>query len=265
MGWFYALDGKQLGPVTDAELVQLVQAGTITATTLVWQPGQAEWKTYGEVSGHTAPPPAASAAQLDQAVCAFSGQLRPKREMFEYEGRWIGLEHRDAYFQRIRASAASTNSIVPGPYGYGGFWIRWVARLLDGLIFAVVTIPVTAACIFGFVLSASVADENPAAVFFAILAYFGMVLAFMALHLGYDIFCIRRWDATLGKRVMGLRILRTNGERLTTGRIVGRYFAHLLNSMFVPFAIGFIMAGFDSEKRALHDLICDTRVIKSQP
>jgi uncharacterized RDD family membrane protein YckC len=26
--------------------------------------------------------------------------------------------------------------------------------------------------------------------------------------------------------------------------------------------IGYIMAGFDSQKRALHDLLCDTRVIK---
>jgi uncharacterized RDD family membrane protein YckC len=28
--------------------------------------------------------------------------------------------------------------------------------------------------------------------------------------------------------------------------------------------IGYIMAGFDSQKRALHDMICDTRVIQTR-
>ena len=44
-----------------------------------------------------------------------------------------------------------------------------------------------------------------------------------------------------------------------TGRAVGRYFAQWL-SAFILY-IGYIIAGFDSEKRALHDHICDTRVI----
>jgi uncharacterized RDD family membrane protein YckC len=43
---------------------------------------------------------------------------------------------------------------------------------------------------------------------------------------------------------------------------VGRYFAQGLSAMLLY--IGYIMAGFDSEKRALHDYLCDTRVIKRQ-
>jgi len=46
------------------------------------------------------------------------------------------------------------------------------------------------------------------------------------------------------------------------GRAAGRYFAKMLSGIIM--GIGYIMAGFDSQKRALHDMICDTRVIKSR-
>jgi len=46
------------------------------------------------------------------------------------------------------------------------------------------------------------------------------------------------------------------------GQAVGRYLAYLLNSFTL--LIGFIIAGFDTEKRALHDRICDTRVVYSR-
>jgi uncharacterized RDD family membrane protein YckC len=40
---------------------------------------------------------------------------------------------------------------------------------------------------------------------------------------------------------------------------VGRYFSEMLSGMIMM--IGYIMAGFDDEKRALHDRICNTRVV----
>jgi uncharacterized RDD family membrane protein YckC len=49
---------------------------------------------------------------------------------------------------------------------------------------------------------------------------------------------------------------------ITAGRAAGRYFAKMISSMILM--IGYIIAGFDSQKRALHDIICDTRVIKTQ-
>jgi uncharacterized RDD family membrane protein YckC len=44
-------------------------------------------------------------------------------------------------------------------------------------------------------------------------------------------------------------------------RAFGRYFAKMLS--WFTLAIGFIIAGFDVEKRALHDYICSTRVIRT--
>jgi uncharacterized RDD family membrane protein YckC len=57
----------------------------------------------------------------------------------------------------------------------------------------------------------------------------------------------------------GLKIVRENGARISTKLAIGRAFAWELSSMLCN--LGYFFAAFDSEKRALHDMICKTRVI----
>jgi uncharacterized RDD family membrane protein YckC len=61
---------------------------------------------------------------------------------------------------------------------------------------------------------------------------------------------------------LGLKLLRRDGSKLGIGRIIGRYFSHVISAIIL--CIGYIMAAFDEEKRALHDRICDTRVIRTR-
>ena len=61
---------------------------------------------------------------------------------------------------------------------------------------------------------------------------------------------------------LGLKIIRADGGPLSIGLAVGRYLAYILDGFTL--LIGFIIAGFDAEKRSLHDRICDTRVIYSK-
>jgi uncharacterized RDD family membrane protein YckC len=61
--------------------------------------------------------------------------------------------------------------------------------------------------------------------------------------------------------VCGLKVVRSGGEKVSYGRAFGRYWATFVSGMIL--AIGYIMAAFDSQKRALHDRICDTRVIRT--
>jgi uncharacterized RDD family membrane protein YckC len=68
--------------------------------------------------------------------------------------------------------------------------------------------------------------------------------------------------ATLGKMAVGLQVVRSNGESLGWGVCVARYFMSFVSALIL--LIGYIMAGFDSEKRALHDRVCDTRVVYKQ-
>ena len=61
--------------------------------------------------------------------------------------------------------------------------------------------------------------------------------------------------------IFKLKVITPDGGGLTWGRAIGRYFGKWLS--YVTLMIGFIMAGFDSEKRALHDYIAGTRVIRA--
>ena len=69
--------------------------------------------------------------------------------------------------------------------------------------------------------------------------------------------------ATLGKMALGLRIVRFDGTQLSFGRATARHFAKYMVTPMVPLAIGYAMAAFTNRKRALHDILADTLVIKS--
>jgi uncharacterized RDD family membrane protein YckC len=73
---------------------------------------------------------------------------------------------------------------------------------------------------------------------------------------------ISRLGATPGKLVPGLRVVRPDGGKFSLGRAIGRYFAKMLSAIIL--GIAYIMAAFDKEKRGLHDIIADTRVIKAR-
>jgi len=95
---------------------------------------------------------------------------------------------------------------------------------------------------------------------------FGMIglsaLVGMVLGCTYETFFIVKFGATPGKMAVGVKVVRPDGSGIQVGRAIGRYFSKMLSAMILY--IGYIMAGFDSQKRALHDMICDTRVIKTR-
>jgi uncharacterized RDD family membrane protein YckC len=70
-----------------------------------------------------------------------------------------------------------------------------------------------------------------------------------------------KWQATVGKSVMNLRVTNLEGRRISFGHATGRFFAKIVSSL-IPLAIGYIMAAFTERKQALHDLIAGTLVLK---
>ena len=255
MQWYYAVGDQRHGPVEQAEFDRLVSEGTITADTLVWRQGMAAWQPRAAVMAGGTP-----AVDDGTEVCAVSGKRFPRRDMINYEGKWISAEHRDAYFQRMREGVAQPGeSVVPGAFGYGGFWRRFGARFVDGLCQTAVILPI--AFVGGIVLGMSGAAQSGNV---GSLLLMQAIIQLLAVGFGivFDVFFIRKYDATPGKMALGLKLLRADGGKLSIGRIIGRYFSHIISG--IPLAIGYIMAGFDEEKRALHDRICDTRVIKTR-
>jgi uncharacterized RDD family membrane protein YckC len=69
------------------------------------------------------------------------------------------------------------------------------------------------------------------------------------------------WQATVGKRLLGLVVTDMAGQRVSFGRATGRHFAKIITNM-VPAFIGYIMAGFTERKQALHDMLAGCLVLR---
>jgi uncharacterized RDD family membrane protein YckC len=136
---------------------------------------------------------------------------------------------------------------------YGGFWIRFAAYLIDAVVLSIVGGIIGA--IFGVIVGLSGGSVNS--------ARFG----------GYGIGIVLGWlyfafmesserGATLGKMALGLRVVTDQGQRLSFANATGRYFAKFVSAIIL--GVGFIMIAFTDRKRALHDMIAGTLVIKTR-
>jgi uncharacterized RDD family membrane protein YckC len=150
--------------------------------------------------------------------------------------------------------------VVAGHGPAAGFWIRFVAAIIDGVILSVaagVIIGVLLSCmaIFG----ADMADDKV----LGIAVILGVLLMLPLGWLYEALLTSSVHGATFGKRAIGARIVRADGTRLSFGRATARHFLKVIVTPLVPFAIGYLLAAFTSGKRALHDLMAETLVIKT--
>ncbi len=259
MSWYYADAGRQVGPVEESALDDLVRAGVVRDDTLVWRDGMANWQPHGAVRG-VRPPPAmpAPATPIDSAsgFCSECGRPFPVSQLVMIGNAGVCAQCKPVYMQRVREGG---QGIVARRYA--GFWIRVVAAIIDAVILSVVglivNIPLQLVLGVGALRPGSV--PNPS----IFLGVFGIVvLVNFAINCAYSTFLLSTRGGTLGMLLLGLRVIKADGSQLTAGQAIGRFFAYIINS-FTLF-IGFIIIAFDDQKRALHDRICDTRVIYSR-
>lgn len=137
-----------------------------------------------------------------------------------------------------------------GAVSYAGFWKRFAAYIVDSVVLVVATVVLMIPVVFITGFDEAVIKDNETAI--NLVSFVGGLLYFALMESSEQ-------QATLGKQLLGIRVSRLNGERLTLARAIGRYAGKLLS--FVTLFIGFIMAGFTARKQALHDLITDTVVV----
>ncbi len=243
MEWHYTENGQQAGPVSEADFNGLVQSGRISAQTLVWKAGMENWKPYGEVQG--------APSVVGEAVmkCAECGKEFSTNDMIQYQNSWICAACKPVFFQKVKEGA-----LIPGTLVYAGFWIRFGAKFLDGLIQQVVGFVI--GLVGGSIAGASGKDEM--GILATILIYFFSI----GFGIAYNTWFIGKFGATPGKMACKLKVVRPDGSPVSYMRALGRHFAEMLSGLIL--LMGYIMAAFDEEKRALHDRICDTRVVIKQ-
>ncbi len=256
MEWYYANAGQRSGPVDESELQALYAGGQLRGDTLVWKAGMGEWQPLG-----AAQPSFLNAVPQSQGrFCTECGREFDPADLLTFGAARVCAGCKDVFFQRVReqGSAVATERTFRR---YGGFWIRFGARVLDVAILWVVLLPLSYA--LGLFLP-NVLRQQPATPdirsfgpFFAGLLVVNLISWFIALL--YEGWFVSNRGGTPGKLVLGLRIVRPNGDKVSFARACGRYMASIVSSLTL--FIGYIMAGFDDQKRALHDHMCDTRVV----
>ena len=153
---------------------------------------------------------------------------------------------------------------------YAGFWLRFVAYVLDSLIigFAVMVLFVPFFFLMGGVSiletlpRGRVERVDPA----QFMAFLSLALTLFALS------SVAKWlyfaylesgekQATWGKQALGIYVTDLAGQKITFGRATGRFFGKIVTGL-IPLGIGFIMAGFTERRQALHDMIASTLVLR---
>ena len=245
MSWYYADNKEPKGPFAEDEFAQLIQDGRVHPETLVWSDGMAEWKPYGSLAADTAG--ADQPAPQQESVCSVCGLSFAPQDLIQFETAKVCANCKPLFLQKLKEDA-----VVPMDMDYAGFWIRFVAVFVDGILLSIVNYGLY----FGVLLGLRTQGETTMTIAQISVSIFQMLLS-----AGYEIWMIGKYGATIGKMACKLKVVMADGSKLTYGRATGRYFSKILSQLILM--IGYIMAGFDSEKRALHDMICNTRVIKT--
>lgn len=147
---------------------------------------------------------------------------------------------------------------------YAGFWLRFVAWIIDrillGVSFSFISVPIMAASGLRDIMM-----NHPPQTLPELFGLFSMLSKLIALAivfnwLYYALLESSAWQATLGKKALGLEVTDMNGQRISFARATGRYFGKIVSAFILM--IGFIMAGFTAQKQALHDMMAGCLVIR---
>lgn len=156
---------------------------------------------------------------------------------------------------------------------YAGFWLRFVAAIIDGILLGIPT-----GLVFILIVGSTGIlralrdirpDENPGAVFGMFLGFL-LPLFIVSVVAGWLYFALMESSSlqgTLGKKALGLCVTDLTGKRVTFGRATGRYLGgRFLGSLpgagGLYFFVDCICAGFTERKQALHDIMASCLVIR---
>jgi uncharacterized RDD family membrane protein YckC len=290
---------QRQGPVAAEAIARLYRSGALTRASLAWRDGMSQWTPLGEIAAEVgiadpAPVSAPVAPPIPPSPLAVETDALVERPL---TGRAVFTASEPSYTQytpphasqseavaaaamaaRPAASALDSSAPAASPYAapradigsyagtavyeghvvYAGFWKRVAASVIDAFAIGI-PVGIVAAIVGGLLgfgssfaagLSGAADVFNPGE---TITSYLLTAIAFAWFHSTAGL------TATPGKLAIGIKVVRTDGERISFLRGFGRYWAYLLSGLLL--CIGLIMAAFTSRKQGLHDLICDTLVV----
>ena len=151
---------------------------------------------------------------------------------------------------------------------YAGFWLRFLAYAIDSFVmgFAVIAIVIPLIFLTGlrtFIGGMHPREEiNDGGIFLLVGVFLILMIVGLAVTwLYHALMESSEWQATVGKKALGLVVTDMAGQRVSFGRSTGRHFGKILTNM-IPVFLGYVMAGFTEKRQALHDMIAGCLVLR---
>jgi uncharacterized RDD family membrane protein YckC len=229
--WFFAQNNRQGGPVSLEDLRAMLNTGRLSPSDLVWTEGMPEWTaalSVPELLPDThplplIPEPAPAPVTLPT--------LAPGMRVMDYHTPALPLAD------------------------YAGFWLRFVAFLVDYLIIFFAE-GIMSLAIWGIARSGGFNHT-------ALPVVTGKFILFTLLRwLYYASMESAAPQGTVGKMLLKLKVTDLEGQPITFARASGRHFGKYLSGAI--FMIGFMMAGWTRRKQALHDMLAGCLVVRKE-
>jgi uncharacterized RDD family membrane protein YckC len=243
--------GQIDGPFSEDKLREMIQKGTLTLETLVWNsaPGNAEkgWVKAAETEiwslfQDTIPPRPDFQAWRPSPIPDYAGGMPMSQETFTPTRRFdVAQTSQETNDERL-ASAK----------------MRFLAFLADTLIFSIVTMLFMILCGFVFTLV------------FHVFSLWGFAYDAISLSVGFlgamlfDIILLSRNGQTIGKKISGVRVVKTNGKKISMMRNAALRIIFQIALLLPPFVILDLCFMLRQDRRTLHDLIAGTIVVSAK-
>ena len=183
-----------------------------------------------------------------------------------------------AIFCTACGQAFSTAAVIARPMNaqvvtaprvdYGGFWVRFLAYLIDGAVILIGICVVAIPLVFLTGLGAYLSQINPGEDWnesgtwaIIVVVFLFATASLVVTWLYHALMECSEWQATVGKKALGLVVTDMEGRRVSFWRATGRHFAKIVTNM-IPLLIGYIMVGFTDKKQALHDMIAGCLILR---
>lgn len=244
MNWYYIDESitsgdRRKGPFSKEEIIDWENRGVINDKTLVWHTGLEDWKPWKKF----------------------------KEELDREKANEIIQQTLDAIIKEKKLEQAKPR--------YAGFWIRTLAYTIDVFFLTILAsivmivlqgtglLDTEAANAFLALPPEELAQEDKLLEIFQIPGMMLFLWITSAVQFLYFFIFNWRFDATPGKIILKLKIIKADGSRLGAKGSLLRFFCGTLSSFSFIYLYGlaYIVALVDSEKRTFHDWVAKTRVI----
>jgi uncharacterized RDD family membrane protein YckC len=235
--WYYTRGTEQAGPVEWEELQRMAAVSRLAPNDRVWTEGFTDWMTASTVRDLFAPQSAPQAAPVSAPAPVTPVVPMP-----------------------AGASAASIPYInyaaIAGPQvAYAGFFMRFLASFIDGVIVLAMVFGAAAGFIWFVGEDTARANQQMMSTSLKVLVVVIAWMYYATLESGPK-------QSTLGKRLLGLRVTDMAGNQISFIRASTRHFGKFVSQFL--FCIGYLMMKFTPHSQCLHDMLAGCVVVKKE-